>query len=223
MVCGAGSRLSARVAIDLPDWLRLSGVSPLPRGASSHALGVAVSALPWFAACAGVLCVSARMCVPERASSARGCGTHPPVARRVLIAVCLAFFGLLCLTWCVLWCPLPPPRCAQIAAPSRAGPFRAPAVAAASPRMGMMPAPIFRYGRVHVHICMYISMYVSETFFIYVHVVDVSISICVRVGPQDACLLRPKKHGAASRLSARVAIDLPDWLRLSLLQHPLVL
>jgi len=142
--------------------------------------------------------VSARMCIPERASSARVGGTHPPVSRRVLNAGCLAFFGLLCLTWCVLWCPRPPPRCAQIAAPSCAGPFRAPAVAAASPQMGMMQAPIFRYGRVHVHICMYISMYVSETFFIYVHVVDVSISICVRVGPQDACLLCPKKHGAAA-------------------------
>jgi len=41
---GVASRLSARAAIDLSDWLRLSGVSPLPRGASSHALGVAVNA-----------------------------------------------------------------------------------------------------------------------------------------------------------------------------------
>ena len=49
-------------------------------------------------------------------------------------------------------------------------------------------------------------MYVSETFFMYVHVVDVSISICVRVGPQDALLLRPKKNGVARRLSATMVI-----------------
>ena len=107
VVCGATSRLSARAAIDLPDWLRLSGVSPLPRGASSHALGVAVNALPWFAACAGVLCVSPRMCMPERASSARVCGTRPAVARWLLNAGCLLFPGYS--VWPGASSPAPPP------------------------------------------------------------------------------------------------------------------
>jgi len=124
VVCGAASRLSARAAIDLPDWLRLSGVSPLPRGASSHALGVAVNALPWFAACAGVLCVRpwrfcsnvhARACL-QRQSVWNASSCRPAAVECRLSSLFRATVPDLVRP---LLPPPPPPMCADRGAQSR--------------------------------------------------------------------------------------------------------
>jgi len=118
VVCGATSRLSARAAIDLPDWLRPSGVSPLPRGASSHALGVAVNALPWFAACAGVLCVRPwRFCsnVYARACFQRQSGRNASSCRPAAVDCRLTSLFRATVSDLVrpLVPPAPPPMCAD--------------------------------------------------------------------------------------------------------------